>query len=436
MSDSLIVYATPYYPPFGAGGAEFTASLHAGLLAEDGQKVLVVTPDYGAVEREVGDGVEVVRYPFTDLTRPGAQVDARRFASDANQAQVRQAILSAVAGRKVRCVHAQHQYVIEGAAAAATTLGVPLVAHLRDTSQVCSIGALCLLKAQNETPPPACGLVQNLVCHQTRFVPSYVPQAGLAGRVARLAPAIYDYAAWRRREAAYRGARRLAFASDGLSRLYASLTAYRDRARHRTVYAPLVPVAADEVKPDRLPQAVIEAKRESRPLVLFVGKVSKGKGCDVMFAAWRSLAARWPEARLVVAGNIDPSAWDIDRARTLLLGFVERDAVPALYNACDIVTLPSTWPEPLGWSVLDSARHRKPIVATAVGGIPEAVSDGRTGFLVPRLDPVAMANRLDRLLADAALRQVMGQAAFDAVDARFGTEAVRRQLHALYDGLS
>jgi glycosyltransferase involved in cell wall biosynthesis len=432
VTSGLIVFATPYYPPFGAGGAEFTASLHASLLADDGARVLVVTPNYGAAPREEQDGIEIVRYAFVGLDRPGQQVDARRFSSRRAQRQLADEIVRAAAGRAVHCVHAQHQYVAEGAAEAALRLGVPFIAHLRDTSQVCSIGALCLLEAGRDAPPAHCGLVQNLWCHQTRFVPAYVPGAGALGRVARLAPALYDHRAWSRRDAVYRRARRIAFASDGLRRLYAGLPPYADSARHRVVYAPVLPVAAGEVKPDLLPAPVRQARDEGRPLVLFVGKVSKGKGCDVMFEAWNRLAAAWPEARLVVAGNIDPAAWSIDRNRTLLLGFVDRAAVPALYDACDIVLLPSTWPEPLGWAVLDSARHGRPIVATAVGGIPEGVSDGETGLLVPRLDSAAMAAALDRLLRHPEEARRMGRRSFAQVERRFGATAVRDQLRALY----
>lgn len=433
--EGLIVFVTPYYPPFGAGGAEFTASLHAGLLVAAGHRVVVITPNFGAAERETVDGVEIHRHRFVGLSRAGAQAGARQFASPLYRARLARAIAAAVAGRKVHCIHAQHQFVATAAAAAARSLGAPFVAHLRDTSQICGVGALCLLEAGNDVPPPQCGLVQNMWCHQNRFVKTYVPNASLLGRVARLGSGFIDYRIWRSRARAYDRASRIAFASDGLRRLYETLPAFADGGRHRVVYAPILPVAGGEVRPDLLPEPLRRLKAEGRQIVLFVGKVSIGKGCDVMFEAWRRLADEFPDARLVVAGNIQADAWSIDRTRTELLGFVAREAVPALYAAADIVLLPSTWPEPLGWATLDSARHAKPIVATRVGGVPEAVVDGETGYLVNRLDPAAMAEGLRRLLRDPAAGRAMGASARERLDRRFGPAAVLGQLESLYGGI-
>jgi len=430
-----IVFVTPYYPPFGAGGAEFTASLHARLLVERGQPVVVVTPNYGGAPREAVDGVEIVRHELVSLGRAGQQAAARRFASPLYHRRLADEVILALGGRRPLCIHAQHQFMAHGAAAAAARLSAPFVAHLRDTSQICGLGALCLLEVGNDRPPPSCGLYQHLVCHETRFAPTYLAGVSPLGRKLRLASTAAGYLDWRRRRSAYRRAVRVAFASDGMRLLYETLPEFARTDRNFVAYAPILPVVPGEIVPALLPEPVRRARAAGQAAVVFVGKVSRGKGCDVMFEAWNRLAADLPDAKLFVAGNIDPSAWNIDPARTELLGFIARDAVPALYDAADLVLLPSTWPEPLGWSTLDAARHGRPIVATSVGGVPEAVLDGETGRLVPRLDPAAMAAAIRDVLDRPDRGRSLGVHARQRIEARFGPAAVGRQLDALYAGL-
>lgn len=430
----LFVYVTPYYPPFGAGGAELTASLHARLLIEQGHSVLVVTPNYGAAESEIIDGVEVARHAFARLGS-GEQVTARRFASAAYQRRLAREIVRAARGREVFCVHSQHQYVVRGSAAAAIELGAPLVAHLRDTSQICSLGSICLLEPEIDIPPrEGCGIFQQATCHQTRYVPTYFPGRSRLEGAARLAPAMLGWMEWHMRGKAFDQAARIAFASDGLRHLYEVLPPFRSKERNFTVYAPVFPPSG-HADLSKLPSAVGVVKNEGRPMVLYVGKVSRGKGCDVLFAAWREVVKTVPDACLVVAGNIDQSAWDIDLAHTVLTGFVDRVSVDALYAAADVVVMPSTWPEPLGWATLDAARNGKPIVATRVGGVPEAVRDGRTGVVVPRLDAPAMATAIETLLRNPRQAAAMGGVAAQVVNERFGPAAVTSQLLSLYENL-
>jgi glycosyltransferase involved in cell wall biosynthesis len=73
------------------------------------------------------------------------------------------------------------------------------------------------------------------------------------------------------------------------------------------------------------------------------------------------------------------------------------------------------------------------VVATAVGGIPEQIEDGRTGFLVPAGDPEALADRLTQLLSDSALRQRVAASSVEAARSRFD---LRRQVDAYLDWYS
>ena len=77
----------------------------------------------------------------------------------------------------------------------------------------------------------------------------------------------------------------------------------------------------------------------------------------------------------------------------------------------------------------------KPVVATAVGGTPEAVVDGETGLLVPPRDPPALARALERLLGDDDVRRRLGEAGRIRVEAHFAASAMTQRILEIYDEL-
>jgi|GEM_PF-1988967 glycosyltransferase involved in cell wall biosynthesis len=434
-SSRPIVFVTPYYPPYGAGGAERTAALHAGILVRSGQPVVVVTPDFGPEPAgDSEDGVTVQRIDIGHRLVQGRQIPERRFEFGVALIRLADAAERVAADTDALCIHAQHPAVAAAGAKAAERRRLPFVAHVRDTGMICSTGGICLMEKGVDAPPHWCSYLVNMACRTGRWNRVYDVKASVQQQVSALVRGTGSYLRFRSRGRYYATARRIAFASQGLLDLYAQRADFADRSRLRVVYAPVID-RPDKADATRLPAAVQRILAEGRPLILFVGKVSRGKGADVMFAAFHKLAASHPEARLVVCGNFDPTGWDFDQSRTIALGFVDQATLAALYDACTIVLLPSTWPEPLGWATLDAGRHAKPIVATRVGGIPEAVIDGKTGLLVRKADAGAMAEALESLLDHPEVARELGQAARRHVRSRFGEAAVAEQLRALYAGL-
>jgi glycosyltransferase involved in cell wall biosynthesis len=113
-------------------------------------------------------------------------------------------------------------------------------------------------------------------------------------------------------------------------------------------------------------------------------------------------------------------------------GFV--DDIPGILALSDIAVLPSL-KEAAGGAVLEAMAAGKPVVASRVGGIPESVVDGTTGFLVPPGDSEALSRSIIRLLDDPPLRQQFGKAGRERVEAKFSIEGMVQQYEALYQEL-
>lgn len=109
-----------------------------------------------------------------------------------------------------------------------------------------------------------------------------------------------------------------------------------------------------------------------------------------------------------------------------------RSDLPRLYAAADLVVLASAVEgQPL--AALEAQAASRPVLATAVGGVPEVVADGRSGLLVPPGDPAALAAALARLLDDGALRRTLGEAAGHWARRHFDIADHVRVLQELYD---
>lgn len=154
---------------------------------------------------------------------------------------------------------------------------------------------------------------------------------------------------------------------------------------------------------------------DSEWLILMVGVIRGVKRHDVALKAFARLYSQHPQARLVLAGE-GPMRSDMEQlaaelgitAAVCFLG--HRDDVPDLMAAADCSLLTSR-SEGVPQVVTQALGLGLPTVATAVGGVPELVIDGKTGLLAPSGDDAAVAAALARLIEAPALAQTLGQAA-------------------------
>ncbi len=155
---------------------------------------------------------------------------------------------------------------------------------------------------------------------------------------------------------------------------------------------------------DRPPLPLPEA-----PRALFVGVLERYKDVDGLAAAWRQVAARLPEATLHVVGKgsrarvVRRLAGDLPGRVRWSPALAPAEVARALDEA-RVLVLPSR-SEGMGRVLVEAFCRGRPVVATRVGGIPDVVSDGVEGLLVPARDPDALAEAIIRLLGDRELAE-------------------------------
>jgi glycosyltransferase involved in cell wall biosynthesis len=178
------------------------------------------------------------------------------------------------------------------------------------------------------------------------------------------------------------------------------------------------------------------------PVLALLGNYIPMKGQDHAIEAFHRIAERHPSARLVLHGNrtgLDGSVDYLSRLQQLAAngpgaGRIEfRDFVPLAEGLSGkrAALMPSRW-EPFGLACQDAALHGLPVIATRSGGPEEMVEDGRTGYLVEVGGVDALADRMDRLLADPELARSMGKAGRDLMLKRFPASRFKQQLRELF----
>jgi glycosyltransferase involved in cell wall biosynthesis len=186
-----------------------------------------------------------------------------------------------------------------------------------------------------------------------------------------------------------------------------------------------------------------DANDRSRDHILFVGRLLPHKGID------RLIAALPPNLALVICGRpYDEGYYAMLRAlaggkQVRFLTSADDLELRELYRTALAVVLPSVyvdcygqahpWPELMGFSLLEAMACATPAICSRVGGMPEYVDHGRTGFVFDEL--AELREYMERLAADPDLVRELGHAARRRVELEFGLASTGRTLTAIYDEL-
>jgi glycosyltransferase involved in cell wall biosynthesis len=172
------------------------------------------------------------------------------------------------------------------------------------------------------------------------------------------------------------------------------------------------------------------------PVFGTVAVFRKLKGHRYLLEATQEIVRSCPQAKLLLVGE-GPQEKNLRRfieeygisSAVIMPGF--REDIPQLLNTLDVFVFPSLQ-EALGTAILEAMAMKKAVVATRVGGIPEIVEEGRTGYLVDPENSAAIAEKVIRLLRNEDLRREMGIQGRHCVEAHHDSRLMVRRIEQLY----
>jgi glycosyltransferase involved in cell wall biosynthesis len=206
------------------------------------------------------------------------------------------------------------------------------------------------------------------------------------------------------------------------------------------VIAPAPPFLPIESVPTREQARIKLGLRPDDPVVLFFGFIKPYKGLAVLLRSLPGALGRRRDLRLIVAGRMmeprrryDTIVDELHIAHAVhwIRGYVPSADVATVFAAADVVALPYLDASSSG-VLLTAYALGRPVIATAVGGLPELVEAGRTGLLVPPDDARALSEAIAALLADPDRAREMGTCGLDLLERRFTWGAMARHVGEIY----
>lgn len=391
-----LLFANEYFVPHAPGGAEWSLFHWVRLLAQRGHTIVVVTPDLSEGRQgetfeedralqEAGD-VRLVRFPFSrSLARPPRVFSSYVFGNPFFARFFAGHIAREAAAFDAQLLVAHGYDSLVPVAHACARLGSPGVATVRDYRALCPV-SICLHR--QSFAPIRCSQLDFIRC-----LGDYHADYDFRPGPIRLAAAhVRRQLEWSnslRVKKALAGMNGAVFVSQGIREIYSQATIAP--AVSEVVYN-VTPAASAQVDPADVRDRFDLGQKK---ILLYVGRFSIGKGAESLTQAVPKVLREYPDAVVVVAGNRE---YQTEVEGMHFVGHVDRRTLNALYAASHAVVLPSRWPEPFSRVLLEASRHRLPVIATPVGGNPEAVVDDRNGFVVLRNDPDALADACLRML--------------------------------------
>lgn len=176
-----------------------------------------------------------------------------------------------------------------------------------------------------------------------------------------------------------------------------------------------------------------------KPSLLCVGRLARDKGFDLVLSAFDQIKQRYPNLRIIIAGD-GPARRDLEiqatelgiRARVDFLGWVEPGRIGEILNSATLVLVPSRTEEAFPLVALEAALMARPVVATRVGGLPENIVDHETGLLVEKENPEQLAESVAFLLDHPETASRMGEAGRLRANRLFGLTRYVDESDALY----
>ena len=184
-----------------------------------------------------------------------------------------------------------------------------------------------------------------------------------------------------------------------------------------------------------------------KQVILTVARLVAAKGQDVVIRSLHILKEKHPDAVYIIVGEgierpaLEKLTADLCLAdRVIFAGYVNDEQLELYYGVCDLFVMAGRWTanfvEGFGLVYIEAGIRGKAVIGTDVGGIPEAIADNETGFVIEPENPAALAEKISLLLNDDTLRNNIGNFARRYVKEKFSNDVMARHNSKLLEDVS
>ncbi|MDO8487474.1 MAG: glycosyltransferase family 4 protein [Candidatus Curtissbacteria bacterium] len=371
-----ILFLAKFYTPFDRGGSEWSTHDLAYLLTKDGHKVTIVTLNYGAKSQEEIDGINIIRIPFPIKLKNSKGSIAPFWTSNIVWFIYTTIFCLYLAIKNhYEIIHVQNNEFLPAGVISAKFSGKKTMATFRDYQTVCSLGFCLWHKNQS------CSFEEYLQNDFEFFYDNYVANKNILKyyllkiavlRAWVMQKILYFFATHVDYKVAVSQKVKTVFETNGIKNL-------------KVIHNPVI----------------IGNKLSSSYTnkIIYIGKLSKGKGVDIFIEAIPKIASRFHDVsfEIIGSGYLKEKLITFVRlaglqSKVKFAGHLGHDEALKRVSKSALVVVPSVWPEPLPRSVIETILSGTPVVATNVGGISEIIKNNYYGVLAkPRKNDLEKA---------------------------------------------
>ena len=187
------------------------------------------------------------------------------------------------------------------------------------------------------------------------------------------------------------------------------------------------PISITDGNPDRGQKSTYSV---DNGYVAYAGRVESGKGIFTLLEA----AAALPEVSFRIAGDWSNAGDIIEKApeNVEFVGFLEGEVLSRFYRTCSMFVFPTCFYEGFPTVLVEAMQHKKPIVCSNIGGLPDIVENGRNGLLFETGNARELADKIQMLRVDPALQKQLGQSGFEKVQNEYHPDTIYGKLIQVY----
>lgn len=366
-----ILFLVKYFQPFDIGGSEWSTHDLAKSLISKGHQITVITPNYGAKSHENLEKIDVIRIPFPIKFKKHKSSVAPYWTNNiiwyvASTIYCSYVILKG----KFQIIHIQNNEFIPAGVISGLLFKKPTVVTFRDYQSLCNLG-FCLWKNNK-----ACNFRKYLAFDFQFFYQNYVFDKNIVKHYLLALAAIRGYVM---QKILYFFAKKATF-KIAVSQKVAEIFSVNGIKNLRVIHN--VVLINNRPKSNKV--------RE----IIYAGKLSKGKGVDLLFKALPGVLKKLKgvNVSIIGSGHLEEFLKKYVQEKGIknqvkFLGHLPHSLVLAKIRNASLVVVPSVWPEPMPRSLIETILSGTPVVATDVGGNKEVIKNNFYGNLVkPQVD--------------------------------------------------
>lgn len=404
-----ILFINEYIYPNVVSGAEFSMQALAQALKKKGENIIFFGPNLSKKKINSFQGIKIIRFPFIKKLKPYQTLTPFWFNNPIFWLYSAIFITLACQKEKIDIIHVHGKYLLPSAIISCLFTKTPVIITVRDYKFLCPL-ALCLIK-------------QNKICDWSYFIKNeikfyldkYESNSSFIKRFF-LIPRIILAKLWQKVLFLFlKSSDKIICVSNALKEIY------KDSGLSKNKLTAIYNLPPKEEK---------TASSKNSKTILYVGKLSYGKGTDLLIDAYKIVKKKMPQAKLILAGPKSNSIGIIPEEVTYL-GKLKHDEVLGLYKKTSVYVSPSRWPEPLSRSTLEALSFGLPLIVSNKGGNKEVVKDKINGYLAI-LNADDLAKKILLILSGKQLQKKMGEQSLFLLNTRFNREKLLEQHIELY----